>query len=123
MTTTYAYNAKNQVSTVTRKDGSKEKYAYDCMGQVSRVDYYESGADIAVDSGYFIIYTYDNNGNVVTETVTQNGTSHVTAYAYDTLGRVIQQTQGQDAEGALQIDFAYNNADQIVSLSDTTIIN
>lgn len=116
MTTSYSYNANNQATLITKNDGSKEKNTYNNLGQLTRVDYYASGADTSAASGYYVTYAYDVNGNLKTESVTKDGKTHITDYAYDTMDRLIQQTQGKDAVGALQIDYAYNKADQITSI-------
>ena len=117
MTTSYQYNANNQVTLVTRNDGSKEKVTYDSVGQTTRIDYYAAGADTSAASGYYLTYAYDDNGNVTRETVTQDGATEITAYAYDALNRVSQQTQGAEKVGALPIDYAYNAAGQLSGVS------
>ena len=117
MTTSYQYNANNQVTLVTRNDGSKEKVTYDSVGQTTRIDYYAAGADTSAASGYYLTYAYDDNGNVTRETVTKDGATEITAYAYDALNRVSQQTQGAEKVGALPIDYAYNAAGQLSGVS------
>ena len=117
ISTQYEYNANGAVSLITRNDGSKVKYAYDAMGRTSRVDYYGAGADTSVDSGYYLSYQYDGNGNLLEEQVTQDGQTEITAYAYDSMNRMIQITQGKESVGALPVTYTYNSADQIVSAS------
>ena len=117
MSTSYAYNANNAVTQVTRNDGSKEKNTYNALGQLTRVDYYEANADTSKASGYYITYAYDETGNVKTETVGKDGEEYINDYAYDVMDRLLQATQGKGTEGALQIDYTYDKADNLLSLS------
>jgi hypothetical protein len=89
---TYSYTDTNSdgnealglVDTVTRTDGTKEVYTYDEMGRTLSVDYYEANA---AESSETIEYIYNDLGQVLTETVDSNGTTHATSYRYDRMGR------------------------------------
>lgn len=116
MQTNYAYNIDGSVNIVTRNDNTKVRYAYDNMGRVSSVNYYEANQDEQGASGHYLTFTYDELGNGLTESVFKGGVEERTTYVYDEMSRVQQYTQGMGGNG-LDISYTYNHAGQITSTS------
>ncbi len=89
-TFTYGYDADSQLTTVQEPDGTLIKYDYDAVG--NRVSVTTNGAAAAyatndVDeytSGGNTTFTYDNAGNLIT----QSGPDGTTKYSYDVSGRL-----------------------------------
>ena len=109
------------VDTVTRTDGTKEVYTYDEMGRVLRVDYYEANMSTSAE---YVVYAYNDLGQVLTETRTSNGTTHATSYRYDRLGRTSSVWEGTYVNGdksvvagGLDIEYTYNDAGQLITLN------
>lgn len=96
MSTSYAYNANNAVTQVTRNDGSKEKNTYNALGQLTRIDYYEANADTSKASSYYITYVYDETGNVKTETVGKDKEEYINDYAYDVMDRLMRRRRARE---------------------------
>lgn len=96
--THYAYNAADQLTTVTAANGAITSYEYDDLGNLLRT--------VSSDSGK-TIYTPDDAGNVTTKTVAAGTTEAVTlAYSYDALNRLT----GVDAPGTVDdISYSYDN--------------
>ena len=121
VTTSYAYDAHGQVTSVTREDGSVVRYAYDAVGNVVSERYFASAT--AATPEIAITYTYTDGGGrlVSAEQVTGSGETQqsvTTAYSYDEYGRVTQQRQETEAEaGALTVNYRYNGAGQVTSVS------
>ncbi len=78
---TFAWNANNQIASVTDHTGRSVGYAYDASNQLATVTYPDTTTEK---------YTYDTNGNMLT-VVDRRGNTHVTNQ-YDTNQRVKQQT-------------------------------
>lgn len=114
--TSYTYDAHGQVTSVTRNDGSIIRYEYDQVGNVTREEYYASGAATAE---MVTVYAYSEAGGYLTSvSQTMSGNTITTAYSYDSIGRVIQQRQETGTnEGCLIVNYQYNDADQIVSIA------
>jgi YD repeat-containing protein len=85
---TYAYDALTRVTLITFHDGSRQTYAYDQgangIGRLSSIT--ETNAASQVTS--LTQYTYTPHGRVNAETRTVNGIAYVTAYSYDSAGRL-----------------------------------
>ena len=121
VTTSYAYDAHGQVTSVTREDGSVVRYAYDAVGNVVSERYFASAT--AATPEIAITYTYTDGGSRMesAEQVTGSGETQqsvTTSYSYDQYGRVTQQRQETEAEaGALTVNYRYNGAGQVTSVS------
>ena len=87
-TTTYAYDALNRVTSITFQDGSKQTYAYDQgtngVGRLTSITETDPASQVTDQ----IAYAYDQHGRVTSETRTINGVPYVTAYSYDSAGRM-----------------------------------
>ena len=121
VTTSYAYDAHGQVTSVTREDGSVVRYAYDAVGNVVSERYFASAT--AATPEIAITYAYTDGGGRLesAEQVTGSGETQqsvTTSYSYDEYGRVTQQRQETEAEaGALTVNYRYNGAGQVTSVS------
>ena len=62
VTTSYAYDAHGQVTSVTREDGSVVRYAYDAVGNVVSERYFATAA--AATPEIAITYTYTGGGRL-----------------------------------------------------------
>jgi len=86
--TSYAYDPLNRVSSITFNDGSTQTYAYDQgtngIGRLTGISETNPGSQITSQ----IAYAYDPRGRVLTETRTVAGQQYVTAYTYDSAGRL-----------------------------------
>ncbi len=119
MEMSYSYDANFRPSIVTRNDNTKEKYTYNSLGQVTRIDYYEAAEITSTNSDDYIVYTYDDNGNVTLESVYHGTAEESTAYSYDEMGRVSTITEGDLLNGGLSIDYEYDDADRVVLIEYT----
>ena len=117
--TGYTYNDDYQVEIVTRNDGTKEKYTYNASGTVHRVDYYEAAESTESPSDDYILYVYNNSGQVTLESVYHGATEETTTYAYDEMGRVRQTTQGDLSSGGLSVNYVYDNAGKVIEINYT----
>lgn len=84
-TTTYTYYPDSKKDTVTYPNGTRMRTLYDDADRVSEV-INEVVADSSVISRY--VYTYDANGNRLTQGETQNGQTEDTNYSYDISDRM-----------------------------------
>ena len=119
MQTSYSYDNNFRVSIVTRNDETKEKYTYNNMGQTTRVDYYEASESTGSNSDDYIEYEYDANGNVTRESVYHGQIDQTTTYAYDSMDRVRQMTQGDLQNGGVSVNYTYDGADRVTEISYT----
>jgi RHS repeat-associated protein len=90
------------VVTLTDEEGYPKKQYYDIKGQLRKI---ETTPDH--ETTFTTLYTYDYEGNKLTETDAKGGT---TRYTYDNYGHVVGK---QDALGG-ESTFAYNALNQVV---------
>jgi RHS repeat-associated protein len=76
LTTTYAYDALDNLTNVTQSGAQPRTFGYDTLGRLTAATNPESGGTS---------YTYDNNGNL-TRRIAAGGVT--TNYAYDSLNRL-----------------------------------
>jgi RHS repeat-associated protein len=99
--TSYSYDANGRLVKTVRSDGSVLTQAYDKAGYlISAVDKDASGNII---SSY--TYSYDANGNILTENSTTSGTDNA-AMVYDVLNRLTSKSD-KDTSGAALASYAY----------------
>ncbi len=114
-TTTYAYDALNRLTSATFHDGSKHNYSYDAgtngVGHLTGIaELNAAQATIAQ-----IAYGYDQQGRVVSEARTINGTVYTTAYRYDASGRMDRITY----PSGRRVDYGFDVAGRITSVMTT----
>ena len=131
----YAYDAAHRLTQITNAAGDKLVYTLDLMGNRTKEEVFTS-ANVVVQRKHRVFdnlsrlatelnaanaviaaYTYDNNGNVKTQTqkydaVTTNDA--ITGFDYDPLNRLTKITNA--LAGITQ--YAYNGVDQLVSVTD-----
>ena len=136
--TTYTYYQTSNivkinglVHTETSPSGAVTTYEYDVRGRVTKKTYGTG------NGAYYISYTYDSRGNVLTETdsdgvatsytynadgfLTQkdiasgNETRVLEKYLYDSLGRKVQEQNGQQYYSSSSTRYTYNTAGDVMS--------
>ncbi len=134
--TNYGYDRSSLLSTVSYPNGAVADYRYDDARRVTQVTNRLNGA---VASRYD--YTYDRNGNRLTQQETNGGGAETTTYVYDNNDRLTRADYpdatldyGYDAaynrtsESAVEKasgttvsskTFSYNNRNQVTSISDS----
>ncbi|MBH8608578.1 hypothetical protein I8U17_13260, partial [Thermoactinomyces sp. CICC 10521] len=117
----YAYDNKGRITSVTETDGTNPpkttSYQYDALDQLTK----ETRPD-----GTVIEYTYDETGNRLTKKVTQGGNSTTTTYTYDDadqLTSVNGTNYTYDANGNLTSDgnktYVYDAANRLTAVKDS----
>ncbi len=116
--TYYTYDSQGMVTSITQPDpdgtgplaAPVTQFEYNTQGRLTK----ETFADNTTRE-----YTYDTNGNLTSE---MNELGHVTSYAYDALGRMIELTlPDPDGAGPLLAPiayFAYDKMGRLVSETD-----
>ncbi|MBH8609076.1 DNRLRE domain-containing protein [Thermoactinomyces sp. CICC 10521] len=118
----YAYDNKGRITSVTETDGTNPpkttSYQYDALDQLTK----ETRPD-----GTVIEYTYDETGNRLTKKVTQGGNSTTTTYTYDDadqLTSVNGTNYTYDANGNLTSDgsktYVYDAANHLIQVKDSS---
>ncbi|MFT8889680.1 MAG: glycoside hydrolase domain-containing protein [Ethanoligenens sp.] len=99
--TRYAYDANGRLTQTTRPDGSVLTQSYDTAGRLtSAVDKDSSGNTISNYS-----YTYDANGNILTEDLVASSTDNA-SMTYDALNRLTAKGD-KDASGNALASYGY----------------
>lgn len=136
MQTAYSYNVNSQLDQVKRNDQSREKYTYDVMNRLVRIDYYLKDEPTDQDGNTYLVYQYDKCGNVVSEqtfqtlsrsnevTTLPNITEQAkvaTKYEYDLMNRVtkvvqlVKVTGGSDRSGST-VQYTYDAAGRVTTV-------
>ena len=102
---TYYYDGNQRTKT---DESGKTSYVYDDLGRLTE-------AQLA--DGTLQNYTFDSNGNRKTMTVTKDGASSVTEYAYDLNDRLITETKD-----GVTTSYSYDDNGNMLSKSDGTSI-
>ena len=103
-TTTYTYDAQDNLLSTTDPLGHTTSYTYNATRQVlttkdarnqTTTNTYDPKGNLLTTTdaaNNVTTYTYDARGNVLTQTVTVDGTPQVTRYEYDAYGRLKKET-------------------------------
>lgn len=130
MKTTYTYDSDDGrflTDTITRTDGTWEKYTYDVMGRVNQVNYYNQGSST---SSQHVQYDHNDLGQVKTEWMVDGATEHATSYIYDRMGRTDSVWEGtfhndgtpNKVSDGLDVAYSYNKASQLTNINyDTSV--
>ncbi len=92
-TTTYAYFPDDLLGSVTYPNGVVATHVYDLANRLTSLENTRGGATV---SSY--AYTYDDNGNRITQVETNGGLTETTTYAYDALNRLASVTYPVDSD-------------------------
>jgi len=96
-TTTYGYDALDDLTSVTQAPQPARNFVYDSMKRLKQATNPESG---------IINYTYDANSNLETK---QDARSITTTYAYDALNRVTSRVYTNDPQNTPAVVYKYDN--------------
>ena len=113
VTESYTYNDDGTVATYTNEDGIVYTYSYDSLGNITSVlnsegkgdtytyCYYDTNNDSVNDDsdvstetyedGTVCTYVYDDDRNLITETIVEDGLT--TVYTYNTSGQLITESE------------------------------
>ncbi len=83
--TTYSYTRASELAGTVSADGLVTEQAYDSAGRLESIT---NSVSTAITSSY--VYTYDANGNRLTQVEVNGGAMEETTYAYDTSDRLIE---------------------------------
>ncbi|HXX18646.1 MAG TPA: RHS repeat-associated core domain-containing protein [Candidatus Acidoferrum sp.] len=128
-TTTYTYDALNDLTGVTQAGSRQRTFVYDGLSRLTSSTNPESNWSPANQSYVATTYTYDANGNLVNKTEpaqNQQGTSTVTlTYCYDPLDRMTAKgyTQQACANGTMPSPVAAYSYDQSGCLGQSACYN
>jgi RHS repeat-associated protein len=105
--TTKTYYADGLLKDATFPNGTKRSYAYDDADRVTSIVTTLGAAQVAS-----VVYTYDANGNRLSEVKTNGGASETTSYTYDDLDRLDSVTYAPDASHAngRKVTYGYDAA-------------
>lgn len=122
-TTTYTYNAKDELLQVSNPEGECTKYTYDGLGHkltemlpngnliTYAYDEKDQLVTISDTIGQVASYTYDGVGNRITE---KDGHNHTTSYDYDELNRLVKVT---DPMGEFT-SYEYDSVGNLLKVTD-----
>ena len=110
LTTTYAYDNMNRILSATNTDNVVTTYAYDGRGNLIHQVLDESGRHVAID------YTYNDQDQVLSERIVDDGLTVQTTYAYDINNRLTRVRDGLGNETV----YRYDAADQLIQIVDPT---
>ena len=107
--TEYEYDEAGRQKTVTYDNGAREEYAYDQNGRLIQLKNYQ-GKNIKESYSY----TYDANGNQLSENKVVNGTSEQLTYAYDAVNRLVYADEGANRHREYTYDAAGNRSSETI---------
>jgi YD repeat-containing protein len=96
--TTYSYNALDNLTQVTQGTQPQRQFTYDWVGRLTNASNPESGNTS---------YQYDNNSNLLSKT---DARSITTNYTYDALNRVKQRSYTGDPQNTPTVNYGYDAA-------------
>ncbi len=121
----YTYLPDGNVASETNHNGVATNYTYDMLGRLigevsgasSKYYTYDNSGNrtkVIVDGVSQVLYTYNDKGQLATETTTNGETSEVKTYAYDANGNLTAKT-----EGIKTTNYTYDTFGRMTSAGDT----
>jgi RHS repeat-associated protein len=101
--TSYGYWPDSLLKTITKPDGTVTSYGYDRGDRLTSI-VVRRGADVLTSYEY----SYDVNGNRLTQVETNGGPPETTTYTYDDLSRLETVTYPDDTSAAYEYDAVGN---------------
>ncbi|MBN2443623.1 MAG: hypothetical protein JXJ04_19845 [Spirochaetales bacterium] len=123
--TIYTYNDRDQVLTAREPGGTWTIFEYDDKGNILSMTVRDGAEDGPIVNQR--INTYDNRGNLSTNTVVVSGEEYISHYTYDPYGNVINEIDAEGYETSFTYDLNGNTltrttSRQVYTLSDNGII-
>ena len=116
-TTDYTYTANNQLTGVTHSNSSfaNESFSYDANGNRTMTgDSTGTGNELTSDGTYD--YTYDNDGNLITQTDIATGDE--TIYSYDFRNRLVEVQQVVGGVESVLAQYTYDALNRRIGVSE-----
>ncbi len=123
-TTSYTYDAQENVTSVTDPKGGKTEYTYNARKQVLTTkdargklttSVYDAKGNLTstTDAANNVTsHTYDTKGNLLTQSVTLDGVVQTTSYAYDAAGNLTKETDANGHDTSYTYDLSGNRKTQ-----------
>ncbi|HBB87134.1 MAG TPA: hypothetical protein DC047_05925 [Blastocatellia bacterium] len=108
---TWVYNTDDSVASITDARGALQTFTYNARRLVIGISY---GAPSGVTATPNVSYSYDAAGNRILMTDGLGGTG----YNYDQLSHLSSETRTYTDVGSFAINYAYNLANQLTSVTD-----
>ncbi len=127
ISTSYEYDARDNLVKATDKNGSCRAYTYDVRDRLTAVDYYESENGSAVKT-LRCEFTYDDADNMtsMTDKKNVNGQDEIyryTEYGYDDFNRLVSVSEcdtdvlpSEETLQANRITYGYDGKDRLISI-------
>jgi RHS repeat-associated protein len=119
-TLTYGYTNNDQLTTVTHSNGSfsNESFAWDSNGNETGTGY-TTGTDNEQTASPGYTYTYDNAGEMTSET--QTSTGDVWTYGYDFRGRMVTAVEKTSGGTTLEsVTYTYDALDNRIGMDENS---
>ena len=117
-TVTYSYTNNNQLTGVTHSNGSfsNESFTWDSNGNETGTGY-TTGTDNEQTASPGYTYTYDNAGEMTSET--QTSTGNVWTYGYDFRGRMVTAVEKTSGGTTLEsVTYTYDALDNRIGMDE-----
>jgi RHS repeat-associated protein len=113
--TTYTYDALNRVATVTFHDASSQTFGYDSgangIGRLTSITERNAASTIIAQTGY----AYDQHGRLTSDTRTINAVAYVTAYRYNSSGKLDRVTY----PSGRTVDYSFDSLGRVSAVATT----
>ena len=119
-TVTYSYTNNNQLTGVTHSNGSfsNESFTWDSNGNETGTGY-TTGTDNEQTASPGYTYTYDNAGEMTSET--QTSTGDVWTYGYDFRGRMVTAVEKTSGGTTLEsVTYTYDALDNRIGMDENS---
>ena len=120
VTTQFAYDATEREQLSQDMLGNGTKVTYNAQGQILQLAKGEvnTAGDDLVSALELTTYTYDKNGNQVTQTDGSGDHAIVTTYTFDDNNRRLSEIQALGSDEEAVVDYAYDNQGNLIRRTD-----